>query len=82
MRIHNEFLESIHCGMKISIWSQKPPKMSLSRGVGILKILMGSSQCSGYNMPPAHCVLKWGFTRTFPGNQDETLKKILVLTFI
>ena len=22
----------------------------------------------------AHCVLKWGFTRTFPGNQDATLK--------
>jgi hypothetical protein len=21
-----------------------------------------------------HCVLKWGFTRTFPGNQDATLK--------
>ena len=23
--------------------------------------------------PPLHCVLKWGFTRTFPGNQDATL---------
>ena len=22
----------------------------------------------------AHCVLKWGFARTFPGNQDATLK--------
>ena len=21
-----------------------------------------------------HCVLKWGFTQTFPGNQDATLK--------
>ena len=21
----------------------------------------------------AHCVLKWGFTRTFPGNQDLTV---------
>jgi hypothetical protein len=21
-----------------------------------------------------HCVLKWGFTRTFPENQDATLK--------
>ena len=21
-----------------------------------------------------HCVLQWGFTRTFPGNQDATLK--------
>ena len=21
-----------------------------------------------------HCVLKWSFTRTFPGNQDATLK--------
>ena len=21
-----------------------------------------------------HCLLKWGFTRTFPGNQDATLK--------
>ena len=21
-----------------------------------------------------HCLLKWGFTRTFPGNQDETMK--------
>ena len=21
-----------------------------------------------------HCVMKWGFTRTFPGNQDVTVK--------
>ena len=24
--------------------------------------------------PHTHCALKWGFTRTFPGNQDVTLK--------
>ena len=23
--------------------------------------------------PPHHCVLKWGFMRTFPGNQNSTL---------
>ena len=29
----------------------------------------------GYCPPPLpHCVLKWGFKRTFPGNQDATLK--------
>ena len=22
--------------------------------------------------PPPHCVLKWGFMQTFPGNQDAT----------
>ena len=29
-----------------------------------------------------HCVLKGGSTRTFPGNQDATLKWISELTFI
>ena len=29
-----------------------------------------------------HCVLKWGFTWTFPGNQDATKKKMSELTFI
>ena len=24
--------------------------------------------------PSPHCVLKWGFTRTFPGSQDAILK--------
>ena len=27
-----------------------------------------------WDKPPWHCVLKWGFTRTFPGNQDATSK--------
>ena len=25
--------------------------------------------------PLPHCVLKWGFTRTFPGNQEATLNR-------
>ena len=29
-----------------------------------------------------HYVLKWGFTQTFPGNQDATFKLIPELTFI
>ena len=29
-----------------------------------------------------NCVLKWGFMRTFPGNQDATLKKMSEHTFI
>ena len=28
-----------------------------------------------------HCVLKWGFMRTFPGNQDGTLKYKILLVF-
>ena len=31
---------------------------------------------------PPHCVLKWGFTRTFPGKKDATLKQMSELTFI
>ena len=29
-----------------------------------------------------HCVLKWGFTQTFPGNQDATLKLTSEIIFI
>ena len=29
-----------------------------------------------------HCVLKWGFTRTFPRNQDVTVKLKSELIFI
>ena len=28
----------------------------------------------GQGAPPPHCVLKWGFTRTFHGSQDAALK--------
>ena len=31
---------------------------------------------------PPHCVLKWGFMRIFPGNQDATLKAMSELNFI
>ena len=34
------------------------------------------------NIQEGHCVLKWGFTWTFPGNQDARFKKISELTFI
>ena len=34
-----------------------------------------SKLCTGaYVKGGGHCVLKWGFTRTFPRNQDTTLK--------
>ena len=29
-----------------------------------------------------HCMLKWGFTRTFHGNQDAALKNMSELIFI
>ena len=32
-----------------------------------------AAQCT-VSPPLPHCVLKWGFTWTFPGNQDATLK--------
>ena len=33
------------------------------------------------NLEGGHCVLKWGFMRTFSGNQDATLKCMSKLTF-
>ena len=34
------------------------------------------------NLGGGHCVMKWGFTRTFSGHQDATLKYMSELTFI
>ena len=37
--------------------------------------------CGVFDSPPPHCVLKWGFTRTFPENQDATFKEMPELNF-
>ena len=57
--------------------NNSPPPSPDCNGVNFYAKIGGG----GDNSPPApppphtlHCVLKWGFMRTSPGNQDVTLK--------
>ena len=42
--------------------------------IGVLSRAVGRSENTKRGGGGGHCVLKWGLTRTFPRNQDVTVK--------
>ena len=61
------------------LWETSKKKMNFAFDDDVVLLQSGLSEPGG---PGGHCVLKWGFMWTFPGNQDATLKLKSELIFI